>query len=59
MRVGDRVLVLWLSGVLYYRGAVHAINENGTFDIDYKCGHKERSVALDRILRAGIGGAGD
>lgn len=57
--MGDRVLVIWLAGVIYYRGVIHAINTNGTFDIDYKRGHMERSVALDRILRAGSGGAGD
>lgn len=57
--MGDRVLVIWLAGVIYYRGVIHAINANGTFDIDYKRGDMERSVPLDRILRARSRGTGD
>lgn len=56
MRVGDRVQVIWLASVIHHRGVIHAINENGTFDIIFADGTEERSVPADRIHPIGSTG---
>lgn len=49
MQVGDKLLVQWREQGSCYGGVIRTVNADGTFDIVYDDGIKERSVAPDRV----------
>lgn len=57
MEVGVKVRVAGLTDAVHYRGIIHAVNVDDTFDIAYVDGAHERSVSVDRIH--GIKGTGE
>lgn len=56
MQVGDMVWAKWREQGMCYRGAIHAVNADGTVDINYDDGLREQSVKSDRIHRTANSG---
>ncbi len=56
-REGDKIEARYRGGSKYYPGKISYDNRNGTYDIDYDDGEKERRVEAS-LIRKGGGGSG-
>ena len=56
---GDRVEANYRGRGRYYKGRVRRVNRDGTFDIDYDDGEKERGVPTDMVRTANEAGNAD
>ena len=52
LREGDNVEANYRGRGRYYKGRIRRVNSNGTFDVDYDDGEKERDVAKGSIRGA-------
>ncbi|CAM9823557.1 unnamed protein product, partial [Choristocarpus tenellus] len=61
MREGDKVEARYRGRGKYYRGKIARVNSDGTFDINYDDGEKDRGLAEEHIkpLEAAGGGVSD
>ncbi|GBG28986.1 Cytidine deaminase [Hondaea fermentalgiana] len=57
-REGDRVEARFKGGSKWYKGKITRVNADGTFNIDYDDGDKERRVASSKVRKLGGGGGG-
>ena len=49
LSVGDKVSAKMKGSRAYYTGKVHAKNENGTYDIKFDDGDRDRAVTMENI----------
>lgn len=58
IKKGELVWIKWRYGKTYCEGIIRALNADGTFDIKYSHGIRQRSVPSDRIRLSGRGTGG-
>ena len=54
LKIGDKVESRYRDGTKWFHGSIQTVNKDGTYDILYDDGDKEKSVPEDRLRRLSV-----